>query len=423
MMKIIHSFKWIMICLLTLAFMCLDIQTVRAEAISPEELEVYFEDGTSVGKLLDGNYNTYTDVSGKKLVIENARNVAGIYFIWDKPTGDYYIMADDMSDPNNEMNWEKIPATEIIHQYVDLSYEGDWILVEMPEEAILCDIYFLDFGELPEWVQVWQEPYQSADMLFIPTHADDELLFFGGAIPYYAGELGLKVQVAYMTNHWGERYRPHELLNGLWTAGDTAYPIIGPFPDIYSESLEHARTLYDEEEVVGFMVELIRRFKPYVILGHDINGEYGHGVHMYNTYALMQALEISNDPEQYIESAVQYGVWNVPKTYLHLYDRNIINMEWDTPLERFDGKDGFQVAKDAFVCHDSQNDYLVVERTKSSKFCCTLFGLYRTTVGEDVQMNDFMENIRPTKEIRKEFQQSLLTILRLIDTIKVTFVK
>lgn len=422
-MKMIHSFKQLFFCLLILVFVGANTQYTFAEAVSTKELDIYFEDGTPVEKLLDDNFNTYLDVSEKTLIIENTRSVAGLYLIWDTPVGDYYITVDDMSDPNNEMNREQFSAPEIIHQYIDLYYEGDRIIIEMPEEAVLCDIYFLDFGELPEWVQVWQEPYESADMLFIPTHADDELLFFGGAIPYYAGELGLKVQIAYMTNHWGERYRPHELLNGLWTAGETAYPVIGSFPDLYSESLSHAQTLYDEEEVVGFMVELIRRFKPYVILGHDINGEYGHGVHMYNTYALMKALEISNDPSQYEESAIKYGVWDVPKTYLHLYDQNVINMEWDTPLTRFGGKDGFQVAKDAFACHDSQNDYLVVERTKTSKFCCTLFGLYRTTVGEDVEKNDFMENIQPTKEIRKEFRQSLLTLLKIIDTIKVTFIK
>lgn len=422
-MKIIHSFKQLMFCLLVLVFLCLNTQVVCADAVSTEELDVSFEDGTSTGKILDDNFNTYLDVSGKKLVVENTRNVAGLYLIWDRPVGDFYITVEDASDPNHQLNREKFSAPEIIHQYIDLYYEGDRIMIEMPENAVLCDIYFLDFGELPDWVQVWQEPYESADMLFIPTHADDEILFFGGAIPYYAGELGKKVQVAYMTNHWGERYRPHELLNGLWTMGETAYPVIGPFPDLYSESLPHAKTLYEEDEVIGFMVELIRRFKPYVILGHDINGEYGHGVHMYNTDALIKALEISNDPAQYAESAEKYGVWDVPKTYLHLYEKNVINLEWDIPLERFGGKTGFDVAKDAFVCHDSQNDYMVVERTKTSKFCCTLFGLYRTTVGEDVEKNDFLENVEPTKEREKEIRESLLTFIRLIDTIKVTFAK
>lgn len=396
---------------LALTFACFFTQDVKASVVSGEELSVYFEDGSGTDVLFDDNYNTFTDVSGKTLVAENTQNVAGIYFIWDSPVEEYSIVVKDMTDTNDSSETMRIPATQIIHQYVDLYYEGDSIVIQMPENAVLCDIYFLDFGELPEWVQVWQEPYETADMLFIPTHADDELLFFGGAIPTYAGELGYKVQIAYMTNHWRERYRPHELLNGLWTCGETAYPIIGPFTDIYSESLEHAKTLYDEEEVIGFMVELIRRFKPYVILGHDINGEYGHGVHMYNTYALRKALEISSDPEQYPESAKLYGVWDVPKTYLHLYEENVIDLEWDTPLANFDGKNGFEVASEAFGCHVSQNAFYVLERRKSSKFCCTLFGLYRSTVGPDEEKNDFLEHIEFTKEKKQAYQEAILTLL------------
>ncbi len=404
-----------------LAFACFFTQNVKASVVSYKDIDVYFEDGSGTEVLLDDNYNTYMDVSGKTMVVENTRNVAGIYFIWDSPIDAYSIVVNDLTDTTDFSEEMRIPATQIIHQYVDLDYEGSSMMIQMPPKAVLCDIYFLDFGELPEWVQVWQEPYETADMLFIPTHADDELLFFGGAIPTYAGERGYKVQIAYMTNHWKERYRPHELLNGLWTCGETAYPVIGPFTDIYSESLEHAKTLYDEEEVTGFMVELIRRFKPYVILGHDINGEYGHGVHMYNTYALMKALEISNDPAQYPESAHEYGVWDVPKTYLHLYEENVIDMQWDTPLANFDGRDGFWVAGEAFDCHVSQNSFYVLERRKSSKFCCTLFGLYRSTVGLDEEKNDFLEHIEFTKEKKQEYQETMLSLLTQYNRLKNRF--
>ena len=95
------------------------------------------------------------------------------------------------------------------------------------------------------------------------------MIFFGGTIPYYAGELGLKVQVVYMTNHWGEPYRPHEMLDALWGMGDTAYPVISEFPDIYSLSLDHAKTVYNYNDLVEFAVEIIRRFKPMVIISYN----------------------------------------------------------------------------------------------------------------------------------------------------------
>ena len=44
----------------------------------------------------------------------------------------------------------------------------------------------------------WQPSCEKADLLLIVAHPDDELLWFGGALPTYAGERGMAVQVMYM---------------------------------------------------------------------------------------------------------------------------------------------------------------------------------------------------------------------------------
>ena len=80
--------------------------------------------------------------------------------------------------------------------------------------------------------------------------------------------------------------------------GITAYPIIGEFPDIASRSLAHAYSVYDETKILHYQIELIRRFRPDVILAHDIKGEYGHGAHMLNTDILRKAIEESNDSQR-----------------------------------------------------------------------------------------------------------------------------
>ena len=226
----------------------------------------------------------------------------------------------------------------------------------------------------------------------LPTHSDDDHLYFGGTMPYYGAELGMRVQVAYITNHWGEPVRTHELLNGLWTVGITAYPVISDFKDKYTDSLETARDIYDSDEMRGYIVELIRRFKPYVLLAHDLQGEYGHGAHMLSALLVTEAVQISMDDTHYPDSAQKYGTWDVPKTYLHNYEENQICMEWDKPLDRFGGKTGFEMAKEGFACHESQLKYdlAVIKNGRSS---CRFFGLYRSIVGTDVKGDDFFENI------------------------------
>lgn len=336
--------------------------------------------------LKDQSFYTKNTFNGSTTItISNESGIKGIYVIWEQVPGEWQLDVNGASQTCGKNGF--------IHEFIELSEITKSAVIHMPSAgAIIADISTFGPGKIPSWVQVWKTPYDKADMVLMPTHADDEHLFFGGTMPYYAGELGLKVQVVYLTNHWGEYFRPHELLNGLWEVGVTAYPVIGPFKDIYSTSFEHAKTLFPMESVIGFETEIIRRFKPKVMIAQDFKGEYGHGVHMLNSYAMAQALEISNDPNSYPESAAKYGVWDVPKTYVHLYEKEQLTMNWDVKLDSFDGATAFDMTVRGFAKHRSQNGYFKVGR--EGVFNCMLFGLYRSTVGQDINKNDFFENVK-----------------------------
>ena len=275
--------------------------------------------------------------AGETVTITSEEPMERIYLIWDRTPEHWSITCDG----------EVLDQTErsFLHDLVELPRPATEVTITAEgENGMLCDVYAFAEGELPDWVQVWQPPCERADLLVFPTHADDELLFFGGTMPYYAAEKDMRVQVVYLTNHYGEPYRPHELLNGLWTVGIRAYPVMGPFPDYYSESLDHAKSMYGEDEVLGFQTEMLRRFRPYVVIGHDLGGEYGHGVHQLNAWGLQTIADKTGDPTWFPESAEKYGVWELPKLYLHLYPENQIVMDWDVPLSAFDGKTAYEVA-------------------------------------------------------------------------------
>ena len=53
---------------------------------------------------------------------------------------------------------------------------------------------------------------------------------------------------------------------------------------------------YSREELLRFVVDNLRRFKPLVAVGHDLQGEYGHGMHMVYSDLLTKAVEVSADP-------------------------------------------------------------------------------------------------------------------------------
>ena len=244
---------------------------------------------------------------------------------------------------------------------------------------------------MPDFVQVWLPPCEEADILLFPTHGDDEHLFFGGTMPYYAGEKGKKVQICYMTNHWNEQPRPHEQLDGLWTVGVRNYPVMSPFNDVYVADLDAAQSRYGAD-FMRYQIEMLRRFRPLVVIGHDINGEYGHGAHMLAGRTLLKSVERAADPEYDAPSAEKYGVWEAQKLYLHLYSENKIVMDWDKSLEAFGGRTAFEVAEDGYRQHLSQQHWAFHVYPRSSGNSCYDFGLARTTVGEDILKNDFLEN-------------------------------
>ncbi|MDD3832401.1 MAG: PIG-L family deacetylase [Oscillospiraceae bacterium] len=286
-----------------------------------------------------------------------------------------------------------------LHEYIKISNPGrSFTLTLHNQDGMIMDIYAFGPNETPGWVQRWQPMLDKADMLVFSTHADDEHLWYGGTLPVYAGEYKKKVQVAYLISHGkarNEYYRNHELLDGLWKVGVRSYPMISDFEDYYATSLKEAFTLYNEEAMIKYAVMLLRRFKPDVVVGHDPNGEYGHGVHSLCSHCLKEAIPKSSNPEYDLKTASEHGLWKIKKCYLHLYNKNRIVMDWDVPLKAFGGKTGFEMAVAGYKCHLSQQSKWFYVPGKGDINDCRKFGLYFTTVGKDVAKNDFFEHIAP----------------------------
>ena len=274
-----------------------------------------------------------------------------------------------------------------------------------------------DFLEKQQ-VQEWLEPLEIADLLLFSAHADDEHLFFAGVLPYCVA-YGIKAQVVYMTNHDDNPIRNTERLEGLWAVGVRNFPVVSLFPDLYAESLNGAIKAYQkrgfvEDDFIDFCVANIRRFKPQVVVGHDIDGEYGHGTHMLSAICLQKALELTADSSYHSVSAEEFGLWDTPKTYLHLWPEREITINIDEPLEFFDFKSAFQVSQYGFSFHKSQhwmsfykwlNGTATAPISNSSeivKYPPGKFGLYRTLVGEDSESAaDFFEHVLLHKDMLK----------------------
>lgn len=241
-------------------------------------------------------------------------------------------------------------------------------------------------------VQQWEPTPDKLDLLLISTHQDDELLFFGGAIPYYASREDVRMDVLYMADCG--RLRMREALNGLWTAGLKSYPIFLDLPDQYTNSLKEAASIWKKYDPQLRLVRAYRQYRPEVVLFQDFKGEYGHGQHQYTAQLAAEAIALAADPNYDPQSVQSFGVWQVKKAYVHLYGENQIRMDWDQIAVGDDPTvTAMFLAKEAYDKHRSQRSAFSMEH-HGKLYDNTLFGLYYTAVGPDVEKNDFMENIK-----------------------------
>ena len=252
------------------------------------------------------------------------------------------------------------------------------------------EVFVFGEGELPDWVQQWEPAEEKADLMLVSAHPDDELIFFGGTLPYYSTELGKKVVLVSMS--YSNTTRRSELLNGLWSMGIRKYPVIGDFHDTYSSKLEAAYERWRQKDVDAFLAETIRKYRPEVIVTHDVNGEYGHGAHKLCADAVQRAVAKCAERGYEPASADALGVWQVKKLYLHLAKENEIVMNWRTPLAKLGGKTALEAAQDAYKLHVTQasTEFEVTDEGKTSN---ARFGLVFTAVGPDETGGDFLEHI------------------------------
>lgn len=367
-------------------------------------------------KLLYGG----TSEAGASFTAEHPEGIGSVYIIFQYEYGTFSVTNNDTGEV------AEVGQERYLHQYVDIqalfgTAPGS-VTLRFPEAAAwINEVYLFTPGRVPDFVQKWEAPLDNeTDLVLFSTHGDDEHLFFAGILPYYGTELGYQVQVVYLTDHRSyTTERIHEILNGLWAIGLKNYPVYNSVPDYRFSSKEEAfsyfeRYGYPREELLGYVVEQMRRFKPKVVVAHDFDGEYKHPMHMVYAELVAEALEISNDPAQYPELAEAYGLWDVPKAYFHLYKENEIVMDWDRPLESCGGATAFEVSVyRGFQCHISQiADFVWYYGAYPKASMVPLYnpcyyGLYRTTVGPDVEKNDFFENVTTHGEDRLLEQERL----------------
>lgn len=390
--------KWL-IALLTLLALSLSVAfAAEANDITEDCKFKVCSSGRKYTLMTDKKYTSYWESNKIKtpwiaITAPEGKPIAGLYVCFGNMPESWEIQASD-----DGKDWfTAVPGdTRFLHAYVALPQPAQHVRLAVTSEKKTAlrinDLFVLSEGDLPDWVQVWQPTEEKADILFLSTHPDDELIFFGGAIPTYAVEQQRKVVVAYFTR--SNTTRSSELLNGLWHMGVRTYPVIGNFKDSYAKNLKAAyKSAGGKGKVNEWIVGLYRQYKPEVVVTQDTNGEYGHKQHMMIADAAQNCIALAANEDEFTASTIAYGTWQVKKLYLHLYPENQITFDWTVPLKSMNGATGIELAEEAYTLHKTQASSGMSVTETGTKYDNRVFGLAFTTVGEDVRKDDFLENI------------------------------
>ena len=206
---------------------------------------------------------------------------------------------------------------------------------------------YVDFVDLLILSGDWLTYIPRHTIMAVSSHPDDEGIFFGGTLPYYAQVLGIPIVHISMTS--GDAgSRPPEVRETELTNADTIYfgrtatTSIGLPPDLYADLFfprfkdaytstvdqtwdywndgvpNNGDAAEGKQKAIDTVATYIRTFQPEVIITHDFDGEYGHPNHKATGIATAEAYDRAADPS-YVDGN---DPWQAKKIYVHQSEAN-----------------------------------------------------------------------------------------------------
>ena len=145
----------------------------------------------TLGRMTDGDYRTYwaSSSNGSAYVeIEAEDAIGGVYVQFYDDAAALDVQTRDASGA-----WQTVAQTDgaFLAAYAAVDTGAKTVRIRPKDgkgRLFIAELRVLGEGDTPGWVQQWQAPLEKADLLALAAHPDDEILFLGGTIPYYAGK-------------------------------------------------------------------------------------------------------------------------------------------------------------------------------------------------------------------------------------------
>ena len=237
-------------------------------------------------------------------------------------------------------------------------------------------------------------------VMLVTAHPDDEGMLVG-LVPWIAQARKLPLAWVVLTSGddskgvhpFGDRsIRENELRRAAWAYGLPNEPILGRFRDgVGNGTLEDTWRLWGGEHApVEFLVALIRRYRPEVIVTLAFDSVTGHPNHAASALATTKAADAAGDAGRFPVAPGAPGVWMPKKIYVHNWPGRRLTMDWSKPLPDRPGQTPHRIVTEGIRQHASQG---VSRRPMFVGRTTTVFGLYFTSIGPDRADADLFQGI------------------------------
>ena len=371
------TFLWLLALLLCLGgFSFAAAENEEAKDILGE-CALSFSNEKGMERVLDGYINTYAVYQkGDAIEIKAEAPIGALYVEWNALPNSVQL---EWRDNNGLLLSTETAKPRFLNEVYNQSEKNCVSCkITFTGETAVSGLTLFGKGALPSSLQQWESSLAEPAVLLAAGYPGDELLCFGGLLPALINE-GVGVSVLYMASY--SRQRQEEALSALWSLGLTGYPVFLGIETNRSLDKSYLINSWNKAGAVNLLKNAINEYNPKVIVTHGEAGAFSLAQTEITGAMVLNAVK---------GAAQKKDGWKVEKVYTAKEGEG--GAAFSLSLGMYEGKTGYEKAKEAYALHSSQTLYHFTPLESVD------FTLAFSTVGEDTQTGllALLENVEYT---------------------------
>lgn len=291
----------------------------------------------------DDRYNSRVSFTKDEvLTIGVPSDAGGIYVAWYTAPESALV---EMLDSAETVLSSTAASTELLNDYYAVPAGCTSIRISGKKAFAISEIRVFDTETPPEELTIMAEQKTQPEVMLVLAHTADEAYYFGSLLPYCRSE---DVAVVFLMSY--SRETQQQAIELQYALGSRTQPIFGGFTYFRSYmSSDKMYAMMDEDEISAYMLQLIRKYQPNVLITHDIAGEGGDCLHVLTATQVQLAAERAAIEKYDYASTAEYGVWQVRAVYQHRSEGTNPLYDTKAPLSEYGGLSTVELAQ---ICFD-----------------------------------------------------------------------